>query len=331
MKIDFRDISVVIQGPIDWSMDERYFMPTTHALCSNIRNFMPGAEIILSTWDGQRHDGLDIDKVVGREDPGAQGAWPSFVPTNVNRQIIGTVAGLKASSRPYCLKCRSDMVLEGISFLDTYSALPQIHPDRRQIFDRPIVSNNLSSRNTSEILNRIPGHPLLFHPSDHIHFGLRKDLLSLWDIPLQSDEDGFFFLDRAQPNPWRYHELSRLTPEQFILTSAIAKKIPINFLHFAHSSPEMNELSQYYMSTHFAFVPDRAFPVHFAKYHTPHHFSFEWMRINPDPHAPKELKIRRDWRWRISFPFRDPAGFRRWLKRRVVAKVRQIRSRLGAT
>lgn len=45
-------------------------------------------------------------------------------------------------------------------------------------------------------------------------------------------------------------------------------------------SEKLVELSDYYLRTHFHFIPDRSFPVRFPKYHTDHHFGFEWMRLN---------------------------------------------------
>lgn len=327
MPISYDGISVVLQGPIDWTLDARRLIATTRALSMNVRRLLPGAEIVLSTWDNQKYDSIDIDRVVVSKDPGPQGEWPSFVPTNINRQITSTVAGLKASKRPYCLKCRTDIMLESVKFLDVYSSLKPIPSDERRLFDRPIVSNNLTSRNTSEILSRLPDHPLLFHPSDHIHFGLREDLLRLWDVPLQSEKDAHFFVDRTQPNRWRYHELSRLAPEQHLLTSAIAKRIEIDFAHYAHHSAALEDLSEYYMNTHFHFVPDKQFEIHFPKYHTPHHFSFEWMRRNPDRTLLEttELQSGRNPNFtigkRLTYPFRRPRQFAKAVGRSLGMKI----------
>lgn len=326
MTINYDEISVIIQGPIDWAMSTRHLMATTKAACMNARRLLPGAEIILSTWAGQPYDGLDFDRLILSDDPGPQGRWPGFVPSNINRQIKSTVAGLKSCTRTFALKCRSDVILEGASFLKLYETLDPIAEDDRTLFRYPIVSNNLTSRNTSEILDKLPDHPLLFHPSDHIHFGRRTDLLSLWDAPPQSDEDAFFFLDRAQPNRWRYHELGRLTPEQYLMTSAISKKMQLNFSHYGDSSPFLLALSEYYLESHFVFLPDRSFPIYFPKYHTPHHFSFEWMRRNPDQSLLGKTEEQLTPRPRISlgrrltFPFRRPKLFSQRIARRLGLK-----------
>lgn len=50
------DISVVVQGAID---------PHLTPMClQSIRKHLPGAEIILSTWQNSRVDGLNYDKLV---------------------------------------------------------------------------------------------------------------------------------------------------------------------------------------------------------------------------------------------------------------------------
>lgn len=277
-----KDISVVMQGPVEWAHDPLSGLGVTLALYQNVRKLLPGAEVILSTWEGQKIDDFGFDKVVLSEDPGPQGTWPSFVPNNINRQIVNTVAGLKAATRKYALKIRTDMVLKGVDFIEYFEKAAPLKVDKRNIFSRPIVTNNLTSRNSLEILKQLPNHPLPFHPSDHASFGLREDILALWDIPLQSDDDAYHFLDMSQPNRFRLADLSKLAPEQYVLTSAIAKKTPIDILHYADKRDHIIALSEFYFSTHILSVPDRLFPVHFPKYHTDHHFSFEWMRRNPD-------------------------------------------------
>ena len=60
--IDTNDISVVVQGAID--------QINTPKCLRSIRKRLPGAEIILSTWEGSPIDGLDYDKLVLNKDPG---------------------------------------------------------------------------------------------------------------------------------------------------------------------------------------------------------------------------------------------------------------------
>jgi hypothetical protein len=324
--IDSKDISIVFQGPIEWEAGGKDPRPLTKRSLENTRHMLPGAELILSTWAGQKIDTLGFDHVIFNQDPGMQGEWPGHTPSNVNRQIASTLAGIKHATRPFVLKIRTDLVLNGTNFISRFVEAPPIDDDSRRIFKRPIVTNNLSSRNTDAILQRLPGHPLPFHPSDHASFGLAEDMLTLWDIPYQSEEDAWFFLDRSHPNRYRLHELSRLAPEQHILTSAIEKHHPVGLSNYADMSATVLELSQYYMSTHFVTVPDRLFPIVFPKYHTPHHQSYEWMRISPDKlyYNKTEREIaRRDFTWdkRLTYPFRRPKRFAKSIIRGLGIKI----------
>lgn len=321
--IQSKDISVVIQGPIEWAMDSERNVGITVACSRQIRKLLPDAEIILSTWEGQKIDAIEHDKLIMSEDPGAQGIWPSYVPSNVNRQIVCTVAGLKAATHKYALKIRTDMVLEGVGFLDIFESARPLNAEKRNVFLRPVLTNNFSSRNTASILERLPSHPLPFHPSDHVSFGLLEDILMLWDIPLQNDDDALYFMDHSQPNRFRFSEFSRLTPEQYIFTTALSKKVPIEIEHYADMRKDVIAQSEYYMTTHIISVPDRLFALKFPKYHTDHHFHFEWMRRNPDAlllktyqslpdEAPKRSKLPKPLRL-VTYPFRKPEKFKQRL------------------
>lgn len=318
--IQSKDISVVIQGPIEWAIDSKRNAGITVSLSKQIRKLLPDAEIILSTWEGQKFDAIEYDKLILSDDPGPQGVWPSYVPNNVNRQIVCTVVGLTAATRKYALKIRTDMVLESTDFLKIFENAKPLKSDKRNVFARPVLTNNFSSRNTAEILKRLPSHPLPFHPSDHVSFGLTEDVRFLWDIPLQNDEEALHFMDHSQPNRFRFSEFSRLTPEQYIFTSALAKKVAIDIDHYADLRKETIALSEFYMTTHIISVPDRKFALIFPKYHTDHHFHYEWMRRNPDEQLlatyqtvpgepapkrrlPKPLRV-------ITYPFRKPARFK---------------------
>jgi hypothetical protein len=295
MRIDAEEVTVVIQGPIDWSIDPAYARPTTLMLTRNVRRLMPSAKIVLSTWRNQNVEGLSFDKLVFSEDPGPQGVWPSFTPNNVNRQIVSTTAGLDEVSTKYVLKIRTDIILQSTAFMQEFACLYPIANDERAIFKRPVVANNLTSRNSRAVLERIGDNPLPLHPSDHVHFGLLEDLRCLWDVPLQKEEDAFYFMDRVQPNRWRSQELSRLAPEQHILSHAINKYRPLILKDYGDKSSELLDESDYYMGTHFHFIRDDQFSISFRKYHTDHHSQFEWMRHNhgSTQHKPESFVGRR--------------------------------------
>lgn len=326
MLITSKDISVVVQGPIEWEIDKKYRQPLTLISLLKIRELLPESEIILSTWKDTKVDALEFDKICQSKDPGPQGNWPGFTLNNVNRQIKSAISGINLATRKFCLKIRSDMVLEGLNFIKIFMNREEISPDQKKIFDYPIITNNFSSRNTKKLQEKYEDYSLLFHPSDHIQFGLCKDIQSLWDIPFQSDLDSIYFLEMTYPNRWRHNELSRLTPEQFIFINAINKNLGNNYIqlkNYASSSNLLEQLSEYYMNSHIVSIPDQQYQVYFPKYHTDHHFSFDWMRQNDllESEVVNSISKYKTIRWkgienpnislkkRLTFPFRRPELF----------------------
>jgi hypothetical protein len=62
--IDNRDITVVVQGPVQALPDRDQDEGITQLCLRSVRELLPGARIILSTWDQQDLDGLDYDELV---------------------------------------------------------------------------------------------------------------------------------------------------------------------------------------------------------------------------------------------------------------------------
>lgn len=280
MAVDF-DLSIIIQGPIEHGISVVTQLPITLSLCLSIKRLLPRAEVILSTWADEDVKGIPFDVLVQSHDPGPQGLLDGFVTNNVNRQIITTRAGLQTAGRKFAMKIRSDIELLGTEFLEKLPLIPRISGDEA-IFSHKIIANNLSSRNARAVEKRMPGHWLLFHPSDHLHAGYTSDLSFLWDISLQSEQDATYYLNTFRPNKYRDNELSRLTPEQFVFISAMNKVRYVEFPHYASQNEELLKLSEKYLNTNFCHMPDRILPIRFQKYHTQHHFSYDWMRIPGD-------------------------------------------------
>jgi glycosyltransferase involved in cell wall biosynthesis len=208
------EVSFVVQGPI-----ERDGPAWTDRACAAIRAQFPGAEIVVSSWRGASSAGLDCDEVVLSEDPGPVGS--ARFNTNVNRQIVSTVAGLRAASRPLVVKLRSDVVFHDAALLDHWGRWEE-RCDALRLFERRVLVPN--------VFTRRPGYlaPLPFHPSDWSCMGTRADLQRLFDIPLQSDAGAL----GGPPAPgiaalWSA-DLSGLaaTPEQYLWTSALRRVAP---------------------------------------------------------------------------------------------------------
>ena len=264
-------ISVIIQGPIIWDLTKPKGLPTTFYSIEQARKIIPNCEIILSTWEGEKTDLLNYDKIIKSTDPGPQGkSKQNSIPNNVNRQITSTVAGLKAATYEFSLKIRSDTILTSNRFIEKFNRTPP--PDAKwALFKQKIISNNLSSRNP----RALPNTPLCFHPADHAHYGNTIDLLTLWDIPLQTEFDANFYIENPHPDGFRINETSRLTPEQHICTSAFKKKFEINISHYSDKCPDLLEQSEKLLLNNFLFLKDKDFSVRIDKYHTIEHQKYE--------------------------------------------------------
>ena len=201
IRIEPADVSVVIQGPVfnDVCQNINY----TKRACLSVRKHLPGAEIILSTWEGETTEGLDYDILVQSSDPGnftfilseKMDNDSSHYPMNINRQIISTLNGIKKSTRKYICKMRSDTILLGDNILKEYRKYnAPIKEPYSSILKRRVVT--LSSVNPQRYF------PFAFYLCDWFFFGEKNDIEYIWDIPLieesslhQRPADGLYYMD----------------------------------------------------------------------------------------------------------------------------------------
>ncbi|MDR2526684.1 MAG: WavE lipopolysaccharide synthesis family protein [Rickettsiales bacterium] len=256
MSINPNDISFVIQGELKAEITPRTI--------DSIRRFFPGAEIVLATYIGSDVAGLDYDKIALVADPGfyQHDDRLESKPNNVNRQIQTTLAGLKASTRKYAFKIRSDFILTGRGFLDFFSKFPKYDCDYK-VFNEKILSCVFFARNPRTLAF---GHYLLFHPSDLVFFGLCEDLINLYDIPFMNEEDSVYF----ELNGNKY---CRYAPEQHIWVNCLRKngkkKIDFDSSVLSATYKDIKETEKYAVSnfvyldwTQFCLKP----PEHLARF-----------------------------------------------------------------
>lgn len=180
----FKDITVVVQGPVQTLKGREQEEGITHKCLSSVRAHLPGAHIILSTWTEQDLAGLDYDELVVSEDPGPNirnfhsDGRPQYY--NNNRQIVSTLAGLKQVSTPYAIKLRSDNYLTGNGFVELQSRYPE-RCGSHSIFRERVVVSNVFTRRYAK------GFRVAFHLSDFFYYGLTEDLLAIWDLKLLDD------------------------------------------------------------------------------------------------------------------------------------------------
>ncbi|CAK1950886.1 LPS biosynthesis protein WavE [Vibrio crassostreae] len=182
--IDFKDITVVVQGPVQ-NFNDRPQEPNITIKCLNsVREHLPGAQIILSTWPEQDLTGLDFDELVISPDPGSNSRNYTLKGEpqkyNNNRQIVSSVEGLKRVKTKYALKLRSDNYLTSNHFVELQQKYLK-RSDADAFLEERVVVCDIFSRKYAK------GYPVAYHISDFFYFGLTKDVLSLWDFPLFKD------------------------------------------------------------------------------------------------------------------------------------------------
>lgn len=176
MSQPFQHITVVVQGPVQNYKGRTHHEEGITLRClASIRQHLPGAKIILSTWPGQDLDGLDYDKLVISDDPGQNA--DAFCPVNYYRQILSTKAGLKQVETPYAVKLRSDNFLTGNEFVALQQAFPSVEKTDQAFAEKVVINANLFRRTSH-------GQRVIMSPSDFFYYGRTSDLLKIWDQPV---------------------------------------------------------------------------------------------------------------------------------------------------
>jgi hypothetical protein len=212
---DGPETSVVIQGPVHGLPSDPPDQQLTRLAVASVRQHMPGAEIIVSTWKGSATDHLGADLVVLNDDPGAvalaDSGFFSTYKNNLNRQLVSTQAALRAACRRYAVKMRTDTLLVKPTPVAKLGAKEPTGPLR--IFRGQVAALNVFTHNPLK-------RPVLFHLSDLFHAGLREDLLTLWELPLVPEPSFTRAIDpRRRPlvNVFApYERLERAAPEQYL-------------------------------------------------------------------------------------------------------------------
>lgn len=256
MKISSTDISVVVQGAVDSSL--------LNECVSSIRQQLPDAEIILSTWhETNIADSTQFDRVIFSKDPGAKPISIGGAMNNTNRQIVSTLNGIKAATRRYTLKLRTDCRLDGVGFIDAFEKYPIRNPDFNLFQHKVVVPRYATRIETSK-------RPYLFHPADIALFGLTTDLHCLFNIPLVT-EDQFSWHQRS-PDPATRAQLTKmglfcqLVPEQHLFIHALEQAGFAVSLAHPHDAPkDMVDLSRALLINNYVVVNDQTFGLHHMK------------------------------------------------------------------
>lgn len=171
--IESKNISIVVQGPIYGRESDPENLQFTKICVESLRNLFPKSEIILSTWNDVSQNWIKYDRLVVNEEPPLiekAVTKRKDVNYNGNRLICSTANGVKATTRDYVLKVRSDVMFTSNHFLEEINLYPARDSDY-QISEHRIV--------IPELLTSLK----LFSINDWVSFGARQDMLKLWEVP----------------------------------------------------------------------------------------------------------------------------------------------------
>ncbi len=178
MKIEDKDITFVVQGPVQASNCRAQIEGITSQCLNSIRQYFPDSTIILSTWKGQDLSDLVYDQVVELDDPGPNTIYQDGEPLtlNNNRQIYSAHMGLKEVQTQYAVKLRTDNKLTGRGFVEIYQQYAQAPRNK----DFQLLNSRVVTSSTFFITSHV-GKPVYFHKSDLFDFGETQDLLKIWN------------------------------------------------------------------------------------------------------------------------------------------------------
>jgi WavE lipopolysaccharide synthesis len=256
------EVSVVVQGPIVAG-------EITKKCLESIHKKLPGAEIILSTWQGSDTAGLEFDRLVENQDPGPIWILNPFVNqtqvNNINRQTVSTVGGLEVATRKYALKFRTDLLLRGANFLNWFDTFQKRSADYK-LFEKRILASTAYSRDPRRDDGRC-----LFHPSDFIFFGLTSDLLKLWQIDAAAYQAGSLTDSERQMVKDGQTVFTRLYAEQCLWVGCMAKHFPdLTLQSFWHTSSELLDKSEKSIANNLVLLQPNQWPVQWMRAHSSH-------------------------------------------------------------
>ena len=191
------EFGILIQGKVSsWTND----------IVNEYKKNFPDAEIVFSAWKDEDVGGINC-KVVQSEKPSP--TYPHS--SNINLQIIGSRAGLKAMNSEVILKCRSDIFIHNKNIF--------------KIFKENCPSEKIMAPD-------IGSYPFEYRITDFCLLGTKKVLSDFWN--------NLEFYDGSYPiapetyltNPSTLEILGILTPNDCITLAAIGADISLFILGY---------------------------------------------------------------------------------------------------
>jgi hypothetical protein len=169
---------------------------------------------------------------------------------NYNKMIISAKRGIKAATRKYVLRLRTDTLIQNPEFIQLFEDYQNHRDSNFKILTNRILVSSLFTIDSRK------WNCYLHHPSDWLHFGLKEDVVAVWDIPL-----GQKITKIEDPN-FKKSIDTRTIPEAYTWMSLLMKKRPQIFKNYvrAFSDAEINESHKYLYNN---FIPIDSSPINY--------------------------------------------------------------------
>ncbi len=251
MKIDFKDISFIVQGSIGLNTQGLTKNGFTDICIKSIRKYFPNATIILSTWKGSDTKNLDYDILLENNDPGPNqmGDYNS----NCFRQIVSTINGLKMAKTKYAFKIRTDIKLCNNDIIDYFIKYNESDFD----YNYKLLNNRVVTLTTCNPYRRTRWP---FNVCDWIFFGLTEDLINIFDIPLINEK-----IETNLKDGNDISVINPISPEQYIWTKFLLKYVNIKLNSKDDISNNNIELSEKYFANNCIFLNARQAGIFWQK------------------------------------------------------------------
>lgn len=226
VSISASELTFVIQGPV--TISGQNMTNLTLELIQSIRRFYPGSPVIFSTWKGSDLTGFDTVEVVTSKDPGPDAELETLqgLPSNINRQIISTSAGLSKVRTKYAIKLRSDTRIRSTAALKLLSSRPAKVMTEHSVTKEYVIIIDFTT------IDPLRDDNFLFHPCDWIWLGLTSDIQNIWNIPPIRSSDCLYYLESPELDTLKiFGSFSRFQPESYIWSSYLRKHKNILFEH----------------------------------------------------------------------------------------------------
>lgn len=165
------NISILFQGNFDYKILNQYI--------KKCKKILPNAEIVISTWKGQKCGDLIGCDVIVENEPIINRYFDKEdgYECNLERMLLTTTEGIKACTKKYVLKLRTDLDLCNKKFIKYFNKY-NIITNNSFFLERVLLVNV----GCIKLLTMQALPTPCIHLSDWVHFGTKIDLLKIWDI-----------------------------------------------------------------------------------------------------------------------------------------------------